>query len=61
MPKQLTQAEIVAVLRNYEASMVATLELRRRLEVEEAAVEPGLLATAKLRVRRAQGVSETGI
>ena len=29
MPKQITQAEIVAVLRNYEASMVATLELRR--------------------------------
>jgi hypothetical protein len=40
MPKPITQAEIVGVLRNYEASMVAALEIRRRLE-EDATVEPG--------------------
>jgi hypothetical protein len=44
MPKQITQAEIHALLGHHEAAFDATLAIRRRMDEEGATVEPGRYA-----------------
>ena len=41
MPKQITQAEITAVLKHYQDSFEAAIAIRKRLDQEGATVEPG--------------------
>jgi len=41
MPKQITQAEIVTVLKHYQDSFEAAIAIRKRLDQEGATVEPG--------------------
>ena len=41
MPKQITQAEIQAVLRHYQDAFEAAIAIRKRLDQGGATVEPG--------------------